>query len=103
METSEPVDTRSQATARAIADALSAEMGKTGFLKANPKIVLSVGESSFIIRVNRGSQDDLVLASAFVKNISGRPLSLYTVGVSGTIRKLLDTARSLHILQQNWP
>lgn len=96
IESSEPADTRYPSVMSAVSDSISAEMGQTGYMRANPKIVHQFCDTAFIIRVNRGYEHDLTLATAFVKTLSGRRVSLYTISTSGTIRKLLDTARGLY-------
>ena len=92
IETSEQLDTRDRVSSSSLLDALNAEMGHTGFLRANPRIVCTMDDYSFIIRVNRGCEHDFILATAFVKRIAGREIGLYTISTSGTIRKLLGIA-----------
>jgi RNase P/RNase MRP subunit POP5 len=60
-------------------------MGEQKYLDAEPKIKL-VNKNRFVIKVNRGSEEDIVLASCFIKDFSGKRIGLYTVKTSGSIR-----------------
>ena len=86
---SEILDFSDRGLLNAFLDALRIEMGGIGYVKANPKIV-NCGNSGIVIRVNRGFEDSLVLAVAFVKNVAGKRLGFYTFGVSGSVKNLKE-------------
>lgn len=61
-------------------------MGQIMYTKSAPKVVAQHG-SMFIVRVNRGFEKDLVLASAFAR-VDG--IGFRTIKTSGTLRSLAD-------------
>jgi RNase P/RNase MRP subunit POP5 len=73
-----------------ISNAIKKEIGEIGYSIASPKIMLQFNESVFIMRVNRGHEGDIILALSFIKKLDGKSIGLYSIKVSGTIRKLLD-------------
>ena len=79
-----------------IIGAMAAEMGNTGFLEANPKIVHRPSEYTFIMRINRGYERKAVLALSFVRSVGGKKAALYTIKTSGTIRSLIDFCRKAY-------
>ena len=88
VESSAPLDTADRTVAERILDALAFEIGALGYVKANPKIVHRASDRLFVLRVNRGHEDNLVLALSFVKRIGDVRVGFYTIKTSGTIRKL---------------
>lgn len=94
VESSAPVDTREAATASYLNDAIAAEMGHVRYLEANPKLVYQVNPSSFIVRVNRGYEKELILSLAFIKEVGGSKVGFYTLNTSGTVRALLGRRRA---------
>ncbi len=96
VEASEPINTKDASIASALSESIGAEMGHIGYIRANPKVVHQFCDNAFIIRVNRGYERDLILATAFIKNIKGRQVALYTISTSGTVRSLLETAAKLY-------
>ncbi len=93
VEASTPLDTSDHGIANAILDSLAVELGAVGYVRANPKIVHSVGGGVFVLRVNRGYEGDLVLALSFVKRVGAQRLGFYTIKTSGTIRALISSYR----------
>lgn len=93
VESSVPLDTRDRVLAERILGAMAFEMGALGYVSANPKLVYQAGDNCFIIRVNRGYEDGLVLALAFIKKIGEAKVGFYTIKTSGTIRKLSSGMR----------
>ena len=94
VESSVPLDTRDSVLAKRILDALAFEIGAIGYVKANPKMVYQAGDRAFILRMNRGYEDDVVLALSFVKEIGNATVGLYTIRTSGTIRALISYFKS---------
>lgn len=93
VESSALLDTRDHVLAKRILDALVFEIGAVGFVKANPKIVHQVGDTAFILRVNRGYEDGVVLALSFIKEVGNVKVGFYTIKTSGTIRALISYFR----------
>ena len=73
----------------AFLDALRVEMGGVEYVKANPKIV-NCGVEGFVLRVNRGFEDSVVLAVSFVKDVAGKRMGFYTLGISGAVKNLKE-------------
>ena len=90
VESSAPLNTADRILADQVLAAVAFELGAIGYVKANPKIVHQAGDRSFIIRVNRGHEDALVLALSFVKKIGDARVGLYTIRTSGTIRAMIS-------------
>lgn len=93
VESSVPLEGRGRTYDSAILGGVAAEIGSLGFVKANPRIVRWIGDNRFIIRSNRGTERDIVLALSFIKRINGRDLGFYTIQTSGTIKKLGSVRR----------
>ncbi|MEM0201243.1 MAG: Rpp14/Pop5 family protein [Candidatus Micrarchaeaceae archaeon] len=64
-------------------------MGSKNYANANPKIVKTYPNKMFIVRVNRGSEKEVVLATAFSKNYNEK-LGFYSIITSGTIKTISD-------------
>ena len=62
VESTSNMDLRDRVVVQNILDALVFETGGIGFVRANPKIVQQTGEKRFVMRVNRGCEDGVVLA-----------------------------------------
>ena len=88
VESSAPLDTRDRILAKQILDAVAFEIGAIGYVKSNPKIVYQAGDRAFILRINRGYEDGVVLALSFVKEIGNVGVGFYTIKTSGTILAL---------------
>ena len=86
---SERLDFSDRGLLEAFLEALRVEMGGVEYVKANPKIV-NYGDAGFVIRVNRGFEDSVVLAVSFVKVVNGKRVGFYTFGVSGAIKNLKE-------------
>lgn len=71
----------------AFLNALRSELGSVEYVRANPKIMY-VDDGAFVLRVARGYEDGVVLAVSFVKDVAGRRLGFYTLGISGAVGKL---------------
>jgi RNase P/RNase MRP subunit POP5 len=65
-------------------------LGQVEYTKAAPKVVAQHG-SMFVVRVNRGFERGLVLASAFAR-VDG--IGFRTLKTSGTLRTLADYAKA---------
>ncbi len=72
-------------------------MGIAGISAANPKFVKQSG-NFFVVRVNRGSEDLFVAATAFVRQLRGEKIGFYTLCTSGTIAAL---ARKYEVAHAN--
>lgn len=94
VESPMPLDTRDHVLAKRILDAITFEIGAIGFVKANPKIVYQAGDRAFILRINRGCEDGVVLALSFIKEIGDVKIGFYTIRTSGTIRALISYFKS---------
>ena len=86
---SEILDFSDRGLLDAFLGALRVEMGGVEYVRANPRIV-DCGNTGIVIRVNRGFEDELVLAVSFIKNVAGKRVGFYTFGVSGSIKNLKE-------------
>lgn len=84
---STPID--AEGSQPALRNSLLGIMGAEAYANAMPKVVKQLDDKTFIVRVNRGSERQLVLALSFIKEISGTKLGLYTLRTSGSIAALL--------------
>ena len=75
-----------------ISNKLSAYLGERFYINADPRVVANCGSNAFILRVNRGSEQDAVLGTCYIIDINGSAAGLYTIKTSGTMRSLLDYA-----------
>ena len=88
VESTAPLDTRSEAVANEIIRLLSVEIGALGYVRSHPKIVCQVGSSRFIVRVGRGWEKEIMLALSFMKEMGGMPIGFFTLKTSGSVKKL---------------
>ncbi len=65
-------------------------MGQVTYTKASPKVVAQYGRF-FAVRINRGFEDELVLALSFAR-IDG--IGFYTIKTSGTLKTLAGYAKA---------
>lgn len=70
-------------------------MGELEYSEANPRIVAQYTPRLFVIKVNRGFEDRLVLSLSFVKHVQGRAIGFSTLKTSGTIKSLLLYAQKM--------
>lgn len=87
------VPLNAHASQYALSDILLRVMGTETYADAMPKVVRQLDETTFILRVNRGSERRLVLALSFIKEVSGTRLGFYTLRTSGSIAALLRKSR----------
>jgi RNase P/RNase MRP subunit POP5 len=64
-------------------------MGEISFSNANPRIVAQYTPKLLVFKINRGFEDQLILALSFVKEIAGNKIGLWSIKTSGTIKSLL--------------
>ncbi len=70
-------------------------IGELEYSQANPKIASQYTPRLFTIKVNRGYEENMVLALAFVRQIDGKKISLCSLKTSGTIKSLMLYSRKL--------
>lgn len=68
--------------------ALLTQLGEAEYFKANPKIMKFLDSDRFMLRVSLDRYEQAIVAVTFVKSIGGRPIGLYTLKASGTIKAL---------------
>ncbi|MEM0094751.1 MAG: Rpp14/Pop5 family protein [Candidatus Micrarchaeaceae archaeon] len=85
-EGSRPFDCDSRTLEEEICKGLLSFMGAKSYSKASPRIVKTMGRDSFILRVARGSEREVILALAFIKELRGAKTGIYTLKTSGTIK-----------------
>ncbi len=71
---------------------LSTFLGESYLYESNPRVTKQYDGNVFIMRVNRGTEDKLILGLSFLKEFEGESVGFYTIKVSGTIQSLLDYA-----------
>lgn len=86
-ETSADVQIGDRRSISSLCEGLLEFMGTQNYSRANPRFMHCRG-TQFILRVNRGSEDGVALATAFIKSISGKPVGIRTLKTSGTILTL---------------
>ena len=62
-------------------------MGSKEYANANPKIIKTYSDDMFLLRVNRGSEKNVILGSAFIKD-QNLKIGFYTIKTSGTISSI---------------
>ena len=72
-----------------LGESLLGLMGAEEYANAMPKVVKQIDDSTFILRVSRGSERKLVLALSFIKSLGSARLGFYTLRTSGSIAALL--------------
>ncbi len=68
--------------------ALMAQLGEAEYFRANPKVMKFVGTDRFLLRVSLERYEESIVAVTLVKSMGGRPIGLYTMKASGTIKAL---------------
>ncbi|MDE1865265.1 MAG: hypothetical protein KGH94_01335 [Candidatus Micrarchaeota archaeon] len=68
--------------------AMMQQLGESEYFKANPKIAKFTGKDTFVLKVALDRYEHSIVALTFIKSISGKPIGLYTLKSSGTIRAL---------------
>ncbi len=64
-------------------------MGIQSYSISHPKIAKQLSESIFIVKLNRGTESQFILASAFIKKIGGTEMGFQTIKTSGAITNLI--------------
>jgi RNase P/RNase MRP subunit POP5 len=77
-------------------DQMSAFLGHLPYFKANPQIAAQWSRSTFVMKVNRGYERDVMLAFSFIKNLDGKGVGFYTIKTSGTIRSIRSAFRKMY-------
>ena len=88
VETSHRAGLEDPVVCKNIADMLRDELGTLEYVNAYPKIVSVLGERTFIVRINRGYEDKLILSLCFVRLGGGREIGFRTLKSSGSVKKL---------------
>lgn len=88
VEASREINLGDKATVDGFQRGLDKVLGDLHYADAGPKVVAQYSDRSFVVRVNRGTEDMVVLAMAFMKEINGQPIGFYTIRTSGTIATL---------------
>ncbi len=88
-ETSSALDFNDLATQRSLEAGIMQILGTMGYSYSNPKIMLAAGRQ-FILRIQRSSEDSIILALSFIKNVNGKATGIYTTKTSGTIKSLKE-------------
>lgn len=89
VRSSHPADLSDKTAWQQLRIELSKFLGEKEYLNANPFFAEQIGDSTFIIRVMRGSDRAVILALSFTKLQSeGKEVGFYTLKTSGTIRAL---------------
>ncbi len=70
-------------------------MGSGSYSNANIKILKIYSDNLFALRVNRGYEKQVILASAFSKVMDGK-VGFYTILTSGTINTLSEKAHGIN-------
>ncbi len=96
VEASKPFDAANRTVAAGLERALMGFMGEHDYADSNFRVATSCSDRVFVASVNRGSERDVALALAFVKHLDSSPIGLYTIRISGTMRKLLSEYKKLY-------
>lgn len=91
VESTAPLDLQSRAVEAALARELAKFMGELEYFRANVRIASQMSDTFFILGLNRGYEQGITLALAFVKKLDDRRVGLRTIRASGTIKSLKDT------------
>jgi RNase P/RNase MRP subunit POP5 len=68
-------------------------MGSKDYADANPKIVKTYNDSFFVLRINRGFEKEVLLATSFCKNHDEK-IGFYTILTSGTMKTISDKVKT---------
>lgn len=96
IEASDPIDTQDGSVSMGIINSTQRQIGELGHIEMHPKIIMQYNERAFIMRVNRGSERKAMLALAFIKEINGKRIGLYTIKTSGTIHSLTEYCKKTY-------
>ena len=88
-ETSAQMDLGNQVNQRALEAEIMHVLGTVGYSYSNPKIMLA-RNNQFILRIQRSSEDSIVLALSFIKSLNGTTTGIYTTKTSGTVKSLKE-------------
>lgn len=73
--------------------AMMGQLGEAEYFRANPKVVKFIGRDSFVLKVMLDRYEQSIVALTLVKSVGGKPIGLYTLKSSGTIRALQSGAQ----------
>ncbi len=68
-------------------------MGSRDYANANPKIVKIYYDNLFVVRVNRGFEKEVLLATSFSKDHDEK-VGFYTILTSGTMKTISDRVKT---------
>ncbi len=88
LELTSNLDMKIKENEYAFKNSLLSYMGEHNYANANPHIMRQDGDM-FVVRVNRGMERELILATCFMKNIGNSRLGIYSLKTSGSIKGLL--------------
>ena len=88
-ESSARINFNDNADYRALEARIMQILGTLSYSYSNPKLMLAT-DKQFILRVQRSSEDSIILALSFIKSINGKATGIYTIKTSGTIKSLKE-------------
>ena len=89
LELTRDVDMTAKENDHSLKNSLLNYMGEHSYADANPHVMRQDG-NRVVIRVNRGMERELILATCFIKRIGNVDLGIYSIKTSGSIRALLS-------------
>ncbi len=81
----------------ALLSQLLAFMGYVAYAFAHPSIIKAFSSNLFVIRCNRSYEKQVIAALAFVKELQGKPIGIYTLKTSGTLKSINGFASTITI------
>jgi RNase P/RNase MRP subunit POP5 len=66
--------------------ALMAQLGEAEYFRANPKVIKFTGSDTFVLKVMHERYEQSMVALTLIRSMSGKPIGLYTLKSSGTIK-----------------
>ncbi|MDE1860249.1 MAG: hypothetical protein KGH72_00860 [Candidatus Micrarchaeota archaeon] len=70
-------------------------LGELSFSYANPRVVTQYDANTFAIRATRSTEGHVILALAFINELAGSKVKLYTLRTSGTLAALMKSYKRL--------
>jgi len=64
-------------------------IGMLDFSSMNPYPIKRISDNVFIFKVSRGYEKKFILAAAFISQLLGSSISVYSICTSGTIKALM--------------
>jgi len=68
--------------------ALLSQLGEAEYFMANPKVVKFIGKDRLILKVMLERYEESIVALTLIRSMAGKPIGLYTLRSSGTIKAL---------------